>query len=131
MRDRGLQRVEAIIEGQLRILPKCHDKRFLIGRQERRMWVLRAHRTVLNARTLPPFGDGLRIDPVARTQRLDRSRRSLYCRSDGVSGRGASVKYLSHSVSFAMAGILPPPHRGTKHLIGFTEPRVLPRHGNI
>src|SRR5262245_16015669 len=80
------------------------------------MWPLRSHRTVLNARTLSPLGDGLRIDPVARTQRLDRSRRSLYCRSDGVSGRGASVKYLSHSVSLAVAGILPPPHRGTKQL---------------
>lgn len=58
----------------------------------------------------------LGIDAVARAQRLERSLQSLYCCSDGVSGRGAPVKYLSHSISLVVASILPPPHRGTKHL---------------
>ena len=60
--------------------------------------------------------DGLRINPVPFAQRLQRSFRSLYCCSDGVSGRGASVKYLSHSVSLAVGSIVAPPHHGTEHL---------------
>ena len=64
-----------------------------------------------------PLGDGLRIDAVALAQHLDRSFRSVYCCSNGVTGRGASVKYLSHSASLVMArALMPsPPHRGTKH----------------
>ena len=51
------------------------------------------------------------------SMRLERSFRSPYCCSDGVSGRGASVKYLSHGVSLVLASIVPPPHRGTKHRV--------------
>src|SRR5687767_10995386 len=81
------------------------------------MRALRSHATILKARALPPLGHGLGIDSVASAQRLDRSLRSLYCRSDGVSGRGASVKYLSHSVSLAVAtSIVAPPHHGTEQL---------------
>ncbi|MGF1542990.1 MAG: hypothetical protein ACFB00_00505, partial [Parvularculaceae bacterium] len=45
----------------------------------------------------------------------DRSLRSLYRRSDGVRGRGASMEYLAHSSSFC-GGVSLPPHTGTKHL---------------
>jgi MacB-like periplasmic core domain len=38
-------------------------------------------------------------------------------RSDGVSGRGAPVKYLSYSVSLVAASIVPPARGGTKHLV--------------
>src|SRR6187401_3509470 len=76
------------------------------------------HPAILQARARPPLGHGLRIDPIAFAQRLDRSLRSLYCCSDGVSGRGASVKYLSQSASLVVATpIVPsPPHPGTKQL---------------
>ena len=46
----------------------------------------------------------------------ERSFRSLYYRSDGVSGRGASVQCLSHSAPLMVASIVPRAHRGTKHL---------------
>ena len=101
--NRRLQRVEAIIEGQERASTELDDQRFLVGRQHRRVRHLRPHRTVLEACAPPPLGHRLGIDPVALAQRLDRSLRSLYCCSDGVSGRGASVKYLSHSVSLVVA----------------------------
>jgi len=75
-----------------------------------------ARRVVFQACALPPLRHRLGIDAISRTQRLDRSLRSLYCCSDGVSGRGAPVKYLSHSVFLVVASIVPPPHCGTTHL---------------
>src|SRR5713101_6234604 len=74
---------------------------------------------VLKTGPRSPLGDRLGIDPVALAQRLERSLRSLYCCSDSVSGRGAAVKYLSHSASLVVTmSIVPsPPHRGTKHLV--------------
>ena len=115
VRDRCLERVETILERQPRVSTKRHDQGFFGWREHRRPRDLRAHRSVLETRAPPPLGDRLRVDAVALAQRLERSRRSLYCCSDGVSGRGASVKYLSHSVSLVVASILPPPHCGTKH----------------
>src|SRR5262249_46133893 len=90
----------------------------LLGGQDRRVRPLGPHRTILRAGALPPFGHGLRVDAVAFTQRLDRSFRSLYSRSDGVSSRGASVEYLSHSISLSVGLMVSPSHHGTKHLMG-------------
>ena len=42
---------------------------------------------------------------------------SLYCCSDGVRGRGAAVKYLSHNASFHSKEKIAPSNRGIKHLI--------------
>ena len=54
---------------------------------------------------------------------LERSLRSLYGRSDGVSGLGAAVEYLSHSAPLSMMVVsFIPSHRGTKHL----DLRLLP-----
>ena len=41
---------------------------------------------------------------------------SLYCCSDGVRGRGAAVKYLSHNASFHSKEKIAPPNRGIKKL---------------
>ena len=41
---------------------------------------------------------------------------SLYCCSDGVRGRGAAVKYLSHNASFHSKEKIAPSNRGIKHL---------------
>ena len=42
---------------------------------------------------------------------------SLYCCSDGVRGRGAAVKYLSHNASFHSKEKIAPSNRGIKHLV--------------
>ena len=39
---------------------------------------------------------------------------SLYCCSDGVRGRGAAVKYLSHNASFHSKEKIAPSNRGIK-----------------
>jgi len=49
---------------------------------------------------LPPLRHRLGIDRVLRAQVRDRSLRSLYCGSDSMRGRGASVEYLAHSSSW-------------------------------
>ena len=118
MWDGRLQGVEAIIEGQQRVSTKRDDEELLLSRQHRRVRHLRPHSAVFGTGAPPPFGDRLWIDSVPLAQRLDRSFRSLYCCSDGVSRRGASVEYLSHSVSLAVRPIVSPPHHGTKHLEG-------------
>ena len=41
---------------------------------------------------------------------------SLYCCSDGVRGRGAAVKYLSHNASFHSKEKIAPSNRGIKQL---------------
>ena len=43
---------------------------------------------------------------------------SLYCCSDGVRGRGAAVKYLSHNASFHSKEKIAPSNRGIKQLGG-------------
>jgi len=96
---------------------KRDDERFLFRRQHRGSRDLRSHPSILETRALPPLRHGLRVNAVAFAQRLERSFRSLYCCSDGVSGRGASVKYLSHSVSLIVRSMVPPSHCGTKHLM--------------
>jgi hypothetical protein len=45
---------------------------------------------------------------------------SLYCCSDGVRGRGAAVKYLSHNASFHSKEKIAPSNRGIKQL-GFCQ----------
>src|SRR6476661_4163275 len=116
-RNRRLQGIEAIIEGQQGPLAKRDNQRFLGGRQDGRMGGLRPHRRVVDDLALLPLSDGFRVDPVTLAQGLDRSLRSLYCRSDGVSGRGAAVKNLSHRASLLMvASWITPSHPGTKHL---------------
>ena len=66
---------------------------------------------------LLPLGNRLRVQTVMLAQLLGRSFRSLYCRSDGVRGRGAAVKYLSHNLSRSFGSVtLIPSQAGTKHL---------------
>src|SRR6516162_1746192 len=71
----------------------------------------------MNEGALSPLCDRLWIEPVTLAQLLGRSFRSLYCRSDGVRGRGAAVKYLSHNRSRSFGSVrLIPSQPGTKHL---------------
>ena len=64
MRDGRLEGLQAIIEGQQRVSATRDDSSCLVGGQHRRVWGLWPHRTVLKARTLPPLGHRLRIDPA-------------------------------------------------------------------
>lgn len=71
---------------------------------------------VMDEVALLPLDHRLRVHTVALAQLLDRSFRSLYRSSDSVSGRGAAVKYLSHTASLSMAIFSIPSHIGTEHL---------------
>ena len=68
--------------------------------QDRRARFSRPGLEVLDRLALAPFSNGLRVDPKIPAQRRERSLRSLYCSSDGVRGRGASVTNLAHNASF-------------------------------
>lgn len=66
MRDRRLQRVEAIVQRQQRVLVEGDDNRLLLlKRQHRRARLSWFARQVGCRSALPPLGDGLRVDPVA------------------------------------------------------------------
>ena len=49
---------------------------------------------------------------------------SLYCCSDGVRGRGAAVKYLSHNASFHSKEKIAPSNRGIKQFYSGVFPLV-------
>jgi hypothetical protein len=101
MRDRRLERVEAVIERQQRMAAERDDQRLFLLAENRRAPFLRVHRRIVDALALAPLRHRLRVDPVSPAQLRDRSLRSLYRTSDGVRGRGASVEYLAHSPSLA------------------------------
>lgn len=63
MRDRRLQRIEAVIQRQQRVAPECND-RCLFGFGEcRRMRDLRPGLHILDCRPLAPLRDRLGVDP--------------------------------------------------------------------
>lgn len=66
MRKRRLERVEAVVQRQQGMLAEGHDDRLFFRRQDRRTNRLRPHRRVVNEGPLPPFGDGLVVEPVPR-----------------------------------------------------------------
>ena len=53
---------------------------------------------------------------------------SLYCCSDGVRGRGAAVKYLSHNASFHSKEKIAPSNRGIKQLVKKGEQIFIPEN---
>lgn len=55
-------------------------------------------------------------DGRSLAQLRERSPRSLYCRSDGVRGRGASMTNLSHNAAFHSYEWFAPTNQGIKHL---------------
>jgi len=77
---------------------------------------LRPGLQILDRRLLTPLRHRLRVDPQLTAQRRERSLLSLYCCSNGVRGRGASMTYLSHTASFPSNERIAPSNRGIKHL---------------
>src|SRR5690606_3534460 len=67
-------------------------------------------------RTLAPLRNGLGVEAQLPAQLRERSLRSLYCCSDSVRGRGASVTNLSHRASFHSKERIAPSNHGIKHL---------------
>src|SRR3954447_14897788 len=118
VRDRGLERVEAIIERQERVPPKRNHDGLLLDRQHRGARLLGAGALVLDRGALLPLGDRLRVDavppgqaPQALLTMLDRSthrRRRT----------GAPMQNLAHSASFHSNQKCAPSKPGTKQLVG-------------
>src|ERR1700681_1609329 len=99
MRNRHPKGVETIVEWQQRMLAKGNDQRLFLLRQYRRTRLLRSHPGTVDRTALPPFGNRLRVDPVAGSQLSQARLTILYCSTDRLSRRGAAVKNLSHSES--------------------------------
>ena len=66
VRNRDLQRVQAIVQGQERVLTKGHGDGFLRGAEHRR-YRFRAHARIPHAGALAPRGRRFRIGAVARS----------------------------------------------------------------
>ncbi|EEW58736.1 hypothetical protein SCH4B_3075 [Ruegeria sp. TrichCH4B] len=79
--------------------PESHDRRFLVWAQGGGTRLFRTRPGVFDALPLAPLGHGLDVDTELPAQRRVQSLRSLYESSDGVRGRGAAVKKLSHRAS--------------------------------
>src|ERR1700730_17505770 len=91
IRDRRLQRVEAIVERQERMPPKGYDDRLVLDRQHRRLCVFGPGRQIGEGLALPPFGDGLLIDPVTPGEHSQARLTILYCSTDRLRRCGAAV----------------------------------------
>ena len=100
MRDRCLERIEAVVERQQRVLAESDDDGFFLDRQHRGLRVLRAGRQISGGGSPLPFGDRLLVDPVARSQRPQALLTMLYRSTDRRCRCEAAVKNLSHSASF-------------------------------
>src|SRR5690606_23914949 len=116
MRDAGLEGIETIIQGKQSVAPEGHHNSLFSLGQNCRAGLLWPRLTVFNRSSLTPLGDRLRVDPEFPAQLRERSLRSLYCCSDSVRCRGASVTNLSHRASFHSCERITPSNRGIKHL---------------
>jgi hypothetical protein len=72
---------------------------------------------IRNRGSLPPLGDGLRVDPMTIGQGPQALLTMLYRSTDCRCRAGAPVKNLSHSASFWRSEKYAPSNFGTKHLI--------------
>ena len=96
----SLECIEAVVQQQQRVPPESDDGRLLSLGQDRGAWLLRPGLAILNRLALSPSRNRLRVNAKIPAQRRERSLRSLYCSSDGVRGRGASMANLAHNASF-------------------------------
>lgn len=115
VRDRGLERVEAVVERQERVLAEGYDGRFFLRGERRRAGLLRPHRRVVSERALLPLRDGLAVDAVTRGELGHALFAPLDGAADGLRRAGAAVEYLSHRRWGWMGIESRPRHPGTKH----------------
>ena len=69
MRDRRLQRVEAVIQRQQRVAPERYHHSLLLDRQRRRLGLLGPGPQIGRRWVLALLGNRLLVDPVAPRQR--------------------------------------------------------------
>jgi len=116
VRDRGLERVKAVVQRQQRVAPERDDDGLLVKGQHRGARLLRTGAFVLDRGALLPLGNGLRVDAVALGQ-APQALLTLLDRSTHRRRRaGAPMKNLAHSASFQSDEKSAPSKPGTKHL---------------
>ena len=64
VRDRGLQRIKAVIERQQRMAPEGNNCGLLFGCQHRGADDLGTHRRIVHEGSLAPLGNRLLVEPV-------------------------------------------------------------------
>src|SRR5215212_5089006 len=116
LRDGLTQAAQDVVERQQGAPPELDDDR-LLGLGEhgaaRSGW---SHRPVGGRGPTPPFGDVLRVQPVAGGQGAGRLLRRLELGSNSRRRAGAAVKTCRHSASSSSREINAPRHSGTAHL---------------
>ena len=116
MRDRRLQRIEAVIERQQGVPAEGENDRLFPNRQHRGGGLSRAGRQISDRAALLPLGHGLRVDPVALGQSPQALLTTLYRSTDRLCRGGAAVKNLAHSASLHAGENGAPSKPGIKHL---------------
>jgi hypothetical protein len=116
VRDRRLQRVEAVVERQQSVAPERDDDRLFLRRQHRRAWLFGTSWQVGDRSALLPFGHGLLVDPMALGERPQARLTMLYRSTDRLCRRGAPMENLAHSASFDSELKGAPSKPGIKHL---------------
>jgi hypothetical protein len=116
VRNGGLEGVEAVVEGQQRVMAEGHDDGLILDRQDCRSAVLRVSTAVEDGGSLPPLGHRLRVDPVASGEPPQALLTMLYRSTDRRSRCGAPMLNLAHSASFHACGKTAPSNPGIKHL---------------
>ncbi len=91
MRDRCLQSVEAIIEGQQSMPAESNDDRLLFHRQDCGAGMLRPGTQIGHRAALPPLRHGLRVDSMPPSQPPQALLTMLYRSTDRLCRRGAPV----------------------------------------
>src|SRR6185437_11554379 len=115
MRDRWLQRIQAVVQRQQHMPAKGNDDRLVLDGQDRRSWLLGTRRQIGRRGPVLPLGDRLRVDPVTLRQNPQALLTMLYRSTDCLSRAGASVKNLAHSASFHSLEKIALSKAGTKH----------------
>ena len=116
MRGRWLWGIEAIVQRQERAAPKNGRLPLLRLLSKPSSAVPPARFSYPRQPFLSPLLHRLGVDAQSLALLHERSLRSLYCCSDGVRSRGASVTNLSHNASFHSCERITPSNRGIKRL---------------
>jgi len=91
LRNRGLERIETVVERQQRVLAKSHDDGFLLDRQNRRPRNAWPRPAIHCGLPLLPLRNGLRVDAMTSGQRPHALLTMLYRSTDRLCRCGAPV----------------------------------------
>src|ERR1019366_5624323 len=99
VRNRRLERIEAIVQRQERVPAKGNDDGLFLDRQHRGLCIRGAGGKITDRTAFLPLGHGLLVDAVAFGKRPQARLTILYCSTDRLCRRGAAMKDLSDSGS--------------------------------